>query len=105
MQIVKRITRPGMSWLVAGMALMVWTACTDPGERPVALVEIDSTVISHVGYNPAVQDLTVVFRETGESYVYHGVPEAVHTGLVTSESPGRYFHTNVREQFEFSRVE
>ena len=84
--------------LLAGMV----TGCA---VQPTELVEVESTMISHVGYNPASGELTVVFREAGDSYVYQNVPEDVYTGLVTAESPGRFFHANIREAYEFTRSE
>lgn len=100
---IKRgITGAGATLVLAVLLMGLVTGC---GEQPTALVELDSTMISHVGYNPAAEELTVVFRETGDRYAYQNVPEEVYTGLVTAESPGRFFHANVRDAYEFTRSE
>ncbi len=103
MKAIKRgISGAGLALVLAVLLMGMMTGCA---EQPTALVEIDSTMFSHVGYNPASQDLTVVFRDAGETYVYHNVPAEVHTGLVTAESAGRYFHTNIRDTYEYTRAE
>lgn len=41
----------------------------------------------------------------GRRYKYDDVPEEVFQGLVRAESPGKYFHAEIRARFETSLVD
>lgn len=58
-----------------------------------------SSVIKSADYDPEAHALEVVFR-TGRHYVYLAVPEHVFDALVTAQSAGEYFNTNIRDQYE-----
>lgn len=42
--------------------------------------------------------LTVTFK-SGRSYTFDNVPEDVYQGLITAESPGSYYHENIKGQY------
>lgn len=50
-----------------------------------------------------VGELKIMFNNGG-IYVYHEVPEFVWYGLKTAESPGAYFHANIRNNYNNERI-
>lgn len=94
--------------LVAAMTLWM-VGCGDGApESPVSqapiadtgLVPVDSSAFSQVGYDAAAQELTVVFRDTGSTYVYSGIPTDVGQAFMNADSLGGYYHANIRDQYE-----
>ncbi len=74
---------------------------TDPA--PVAatgLMEVDSSAFSHVGFDAGAQELTVVFRDTGSTYVYSGISAELGQAFLSADSLGGFYHSNIRDQFE-----
>lgn len=93
------------------VALMTLTGCgkqettTAPeaapaAEMPSMLMDVESTVFSQVGYDAATRELTVVFRDGNETYVYADVPAATFEEMKTAESMGTYFHDNIKDNFQ-----
>ena len=64
---------------------------------------IDSTTIQSVGYDPETETLEIEFQN-GRLYRYTGVPEAVYTGLMNAESPGKYFNGEIRDVYPATKV-
>jgi len=65
----------------------------------VILKEVQSSNITHVGYDGATQTLFIRFRNSG-TYRYDGVSAAQHKALVESKSIGKHFHEAIRSRFE-----
>ncbi len=57
-----------------------------------------------VGYDRTEQILEVEFQ-SGVIYQYLDVPPAIYTGLLDAESKGQYFNSEVRDTYEFVRME
>jgi hypothetical protein len=89
--------------VVAVTVAMVAIGCGQQDAGPATLLEVDSTTFSHVGYDPAAQQLTVVFRESGDTYVYRGVGADVYQGLLAADSIGAYYHEHIRDRFQYDR--
>ena len=51
---------------------------------------VDSTAISHIGYDPAPKQMQVNFRNGGK-YLYANVQPDAHASLVGSKSVGKQF--------------
>lgn len=51
-----------------------------------------------VGYDIDTQTLEIRFK-SGHVYRYAHVPEAVHQGLMTASSHGRYFHRHIKDHY------
>jgi hypothetical protein len=68
------------------------------------LTAVKSGAISHVGYDPATETLTVRFTNGG-TYSYPGVPEHVHASLMAAESIGKHFYANVRPHYAGTKLE
>jgi KTSC domain len=62
------------------------------------MVPVASSHIKAVGYDEATSSMAVEFHN-GSTYRYEKVPAEIHVGLITAESPGRYFAANVRGKF------
>lgn len=42
---------------------------------------------------------------SGAIYEYAGVPKQIHTGLLNTDSPGHYFHQEIKTRYPFRQVE
>lgn len=71
------------------------------GSHPALAHEVvASSSILSVGYAPEAGTLEIVFRNRC-AYRYFHVPEALHEGLLSATSKGRFFHRAIRGRFEF----
>lgn len=62
-----------------------------------------STAIQSVTYDEAANTLDITFT-TGRAYRYFAVPRAVHEGLLSSRSKGRYFNDVIRPRYPCERL-
>ena len=62
-----------------------------------------STVIERYDYDPAAQELEVLFT-TGRRYVYRGVPPEEVEAFRAAFSKGRYFNAHIRDRYAFTEV-
>lgn len=67
-------------------------------------VKIQSSMISHVDYDPATKELRATFP-TGDRWIYFGVDEDVVDGLRTNESAGKYFQRHIRDVCQSKRLD
>jgi hypothetical protein len=67
-------------------------------------MDVDSTAISRIDYDAARTKLLVRFQ-SGEAYVYVGVPAEVCRGFVEAPSQGRFFQQEIRDRYPFNRLE
>ena len=65
----------------------------------VVLKEVQSSNITHVGYDKSTETLFIRFRNSG-TYCYEGVSAAQHNALVTAKSIGKHFHEAIRSRFK-----
>ena len=66
-------------------------------------IPLGSTVLSWVRYLPDLRLLQVGLR-TGQDYEYFEVPAHTYSGLLQSESKGRYYNLHIRNEFRFQRI-
>ncbi len=66
------------------------------------LKPIKSTNIHSIGYDPVTSELKIKFH-TGKTYTYRDVPPDIYQNLVSADSAGQFFHTNIRNSFKFNR--
>jgi hypothetical protein len=66
-------------------------------------VPVDSSNLATVGYDPATAHLEIEFVN-GSVYCYGGVPAGIHSGLMSADSKGRYFHRFIRDVYPFQRL-
>ena len=76
------------------------------------LISVKSSNISQVGYDEnykltinsrPLAILRVVFT-SGFVYDYYNVPKDVYEALINAESIGKYFHANIKNDYEFEKV-
>lgn len=67
-------------------------------------MEVDSTAISEIDYDAPRAKLLVRFQ-SGERYVYVGVPGEVHRSFVEADSKGRFFQAQIRDRYPFNRLD
>lgn len=65
-------------------------------------IKINSSNIRSVGYNPSTQDLIVGF-DSGV-YVYSRVLPFAVTGLLFSESSGKYLNSDIKPNHQFEKI-
>jgi len=66
-------------------------------------IEVDSSAIRSVGYQPDVGVLEIEFKGSG-LYRYYGVPKAVYRRLLTAESIGGFVNTRIKPVYPHSKV-
>ena len=64
---------------------------------------VSSSYLSSVGYDHESNILEIKFNN-GRVFQYHGVPQYIYTGLISSISPGEYFHENIKNSFQYTSV-
>jgi len=68
------------------------------------MVDVTSSQLAQVGYDPATCVLAVRFR-SGGLYHYRNVPPEKHAVLMGSDSMGSYFHRHIRALHESERIQ
>jgi hypothetical protein len=64
---------------------------------------VDSSVISHVGYDSEGETLRLQFH-SGRTYDYSGVTSEQHAGMMAAPSLGKHFGSEIRGKFPHSEV-
>lgn len=54
-----------------------------------------SSMLKQAEYNDELRELTVWFV-SGQPYTFSGVPQHVFAGLRDADSPGSYYHQNIK---------
>jgi len=65
---------------------------------------VESTAIREIDYDPDRAKLMVHF-DSGERYVYVGVPGEVHRSFVDADSKGRFFQAEIRDRYPYNKLE
>ena len=65
---------------------------------------VESTTMRSVGYDQTNQVLEIEFH-TGMIYQYPDIPLVIYKALLEAESKGRYFNSEIRDTYEFVRVD
>lgn len=64
---------------------------------------VDSSNIEAIGHDAAAQELHVRFL-SGDTYVYHGVPQEVYDELMAAPSKGSYLNRMIKGNYEHSKM-
>ena len=67
------------------------------------LKTVDSSMIHAVGYDAKAKSLEVVFN-SGNTYVYEGVPRNVYKELLAADSKGRYMRYAVIDCYDYHQL-
>ncbi|MGH3468522.1 MAG: KTSC domain-containing protein [Thermocrispum sp.] len=65
---------------------------------------VESTVLRSIGYDADEGILEIEFV-SDDVYRYFVVPRSVHTALMESDSPGRYFNQTIRDRYPTRQVD
>jgi len=63
-----------------------------------------SAAISRIVYEPEMQSLKILFRETGELYRYYDVPPCVYDAFRKAMSKGRFFNRHIKDRYPFQHM-
>lgn len=70
--------------------------------------QVNSTNISHVGYDQATRTMRLRFvagnNAAPREYDYHGVSPEQHKALLNAHSIGRHFNAHIKENHRTTRV-
>lgn len=64
---------------------------------------VTSSNLVSVGYEPASETLEVEFKKSG-IYQYYNVPEFMHERLMSADSIGTFFNTEIKNAYPNSKV-
>lgn len=65
------------------------------------LTPVKSSNVDAIGHDG--QKLFVRFKGKGTVYSYTGVTQAMHDEMKAHESPGGYFHSKIKGNFDFEK--
>ena len=69
-----------------------------------AIVGVDSTSITAVGYDPSTRKLYLRFGGSGNAYLYQDVPPAMFDELMRAESKGRFANAMIKGSYDYRRL-
>lgn len=64
---------------------------------------VASSNLAAVGYDARAQVLEIEFLHGG-CYRYFDVPKSIFAALMSAESKGRFFSTNIKDRFRFEKL-
>ena len=64
---------------------------------------VESSMMSHVGYDPTTQTLTILFK-SGKTYLYSDVEQEIYDELMLSSSKGRFFRDMIDDCYPYQLV-
>ncbi len=65
---------------------------------------VESAAIQEIDYDAERAKLLVRFQ-SGERYVYVGVPGEVHRSFLEADSKGRFFQAQIRDNYPYNKIE
>ena len=70
--------------------------------KPETSSSLESSLLKEVSYDPFMSVLSICFNNGGV-YEYIDVPEKVYNELIAAPSAGKFFHNNIKYNFQFLR--
>jgi len=67
-------------------------------------MDVESAAIREIDYDAERAKLLVRFQ-SGERYVYVGVPGEVHRSFLEAPSKGRFFQAEIRDRYPYNRLD
>lgn len=64
---------------------------------------VESSNIAFIGYLSATKTLYVEFN-SGATYQYHAVPQAVYNELMAAESHGKYLNAKIKGTYDYTKL-
>ena len=72
--------------------------------EPIAMLPVNSTMAKSIGYNQAEQVLQIEFS-SGSVYQYSDVDMETWASLQDTDSTGRFFNSEIKDQYSSQRVD
>ena len=69
------------------------------GVHMIRTESISSSAISKASYDDETQEMQIVFTNGGP-YTFYGVPQEIFEGLLFASSPGRYYHSVIKGNYD-----
>ncbi|MDV6374381.1 KTSC domain-containing protein [Deinococcus arenicola] len=69
----------------------------------VTLHPVDSSMMSHIGYDQGSKTLTILFN-SGKRYDYAAVPQEVYDRFLASSSQGSFFRNEIDQYYSYRQV-
>ncbi len=63
-------------------------------------VSVRSSAIRKIGYDSATMRMYIDFEDSDPYYSYCRVPEGVFRSFISASSVGRYYHDNIKDQYD-----
>jgi hypothetical protein len=60
--------------------------------------QLSSSFLTRCTWDPETEELQLQFA-SGKTYSFDGVPASVYQGLLEADSPGRYYHANIKDNY------
>lgn len=67
-------------------------------------MQVESAAIQEIDYDSDRAKLLVRFQ-SGEQYVYVGVPGEVHRSFLEADSKGGFFQAEIRDNYPYNRLD
>ena len=65
--------------------------------------QVESSMMSLIGYDEEEQILNILFNSSGQMYEYYDVPKEVFEEFLASDSKGRHFLGVIRDYYHYSK--
>jgi hypothetical protein len=65
--------------------------------------QVDSSMMSLIGYDEKTQTLHILFNNSGQMYEYYDVEKEVFEEFLESDSKGRYFLGVIRDVYDYDK--
>ena len=69
----------------------------------VEMYYVDSSNVEAIGHDQIAQELHVRFL-SGDTYVYHGVPQEVYDELMAAPSKGSYLNRVIKPNYGYTKM-
>jgi hypothetical protein len=71
--------------------------------KEIEMKNLSSSQIKSIGYDIDLGDMYVEFNN-GKVYKYVDVPEWTYNALLRADSPGKFFHGEIKNHFDYENV-
>ena len=65
--------------------------------------QVESSMMSLIGYDEETQTLNILFNNSGQMYEYYDVPKEVFEEFLESDSKGSYFSSMIRNIYVYDK--
>lgn len=67
------------------------------------MTKVESSNIDAIGYDYQEEILIVRFN-SGATYEYYGVPEAMYKAIMDADSKGKFLNKNIKNAYDYARI-